>query len=118
MEDENLLARRLSQDSIAKFLRDELHYHKKQLNSFLAQYNLSSDSDEVNLVKGKPAETIADTIESSQVDLLVMGTNARTGVSGFFIGNTAEKVLSKAACSVLALKPSGFNASISVDARG
>jgi len=42
------------------------------------------------------------------VDLIVMGTLARAGVEGLLIGNTAEKILSRIDCSVLALKPEGF----------
>lgn len=33
---------------------------------------------------------------------------ARTGISGFFPGNTAENILQKIGCSLLALKPQGF----------
>ena len=39
---------------------------------------------------------------------MVMGTVCRTGVAGFFIGNTAENVLHQVNCSVLAVKPQGF----------
>ena len=41
-------------------------------------------------------------------DLLVMGTVCRTGVSGFFMGNTAEQVLQQVECSVLTVKPDRF----------
>jgi nucleotide-binding universal stress UspA family protein len=42
------------------------------------------------------------------IDLLVMGTVCRTGISGFLIGNTAEEVLNQIDCSVLTVKPEGF----------
>ena len=38
-------------------------------------------------------------------DLVIMGTVCRTGVAGFFIGNTAENVLQQVDCSVLTVKP-------------
>ena len=41
-------------------------------------------------------------------DQVVMGTVCRTGLAGFFIGNTAESVLQQVNCSVLVLKPEGF----------
>ncbi|RKX44895.1 MAG: hypothetical protein DRP64_05640 [Verrucomicrobia bacterium] len=47
-------------------------------------------------------------IKDVDADLLVMGTLCRTGITGFFIGNTAEKILQKINCSVLAIKPDGF----------
>jgi len=37
-----------------------------------------------------------------------MGTVVRTGIEGFFIGNTAERILGQLRCSVLAVKPDGF----------
>jgi nucleotide-binding universal stress UspA family protein len=43
-----------------------------------------------------------------EIDLVVMGTVARSGLSGILIGNTAEKVLGKVRCAVLAIKPAGF----------
>jgi universal stress protein E len=37
-----------------------------------------------------------------------MGTVCRTGIAGLFIGNTAESILGEVSCSVLTLKPDGF----------
>jgi nucleotide-binding universal stress UspA family protein len=48
------------------------------------------------------------------VELVVMGTVARAGIAGFLIGNTAERVLGKLPCSVLA-KPDGFVCPVSLD---
>ncbi|NMT50792.1 universal stress protein, partial [Vibrio parahaemolyticus] len=47
-------------------------------------------------------------VESIEVDVLVMGTLARTGISGYVIGNTAENILQSINCSLVALKPDGF----------
>jgi universal stress protein E len=44
--------------------------------------------------------------------LLVMGTIARTGITGVFVGNTAERLLPQIPCSVLAIKPAGFKSPI------
>ena len=43
-----------------------------------------------------------------KIDLIVMGTVARTGIPGLIIGNTAESTLSQIHCSVLAVTPPGF----------
>jgi len=47
-------------------------------------------------------------LRKQPIDVLVMGTLGRTGISGFIIGNTAENVVQKLECSLLALKPGGF----------
>jgi nucleotide-binding universal stress UspA family protein len=44
-----------------------------------------------------------------------MGTVARTGIRGFFMGNTAETILEQLNCSVLAIKPPGFVTPVGLD---
>jgi nucleotide-binding universal stress UspA family protein len=41
---------------------------------------------------------------------------ARRGIPGLLIGNTAERILRKLPCSVLAVKPDGFVSPVSLDA--
>lgn len=59
-------------------------------------------------VRGNPERLIPDVVKQADVDILVMGTVARTGIPGFIIGNTAENVVQQLHCSLLALKPYGF----------
>ncbi len=58
--------------------------------------------------KGRASKIIPTLALKLRVDLIVMGTVARTGISGLIIGNTAENVLRNIDCSVLAVKPPGF----------
>jgi universal stress protein E len=61
-----------------------------------------------HLVEGSAGREVPALARRIGADCLVMGTVGRTGVSGFFIGNTAETILDQVTCSVLALKPPGF----------
>ena len=70
---------------------------------------------EAHLIDGDPGDMITKFCEETEAGLLVMGTVARTGVTGLLIGNTAERVLGKVECSVLALKPEGFRAPMGGD---
>ncbi len=79
-----------------------------RLKVLLGQYPLGQVKTQVHLVKGEPGEVIPRLAGERQVELIVMGTVARTGIPGFFIGNTAERVLTSVDCSVLAVKPDGF----------
>lgn len=63
---------------------------------------------QIHVVTDAPEHAILERIEQFEVELLVMGTIARTGVTGFFVGNTAERLLPRIPCSVLAVKPEGF----------
>jgi nucleotide-binding universal stress UspA family protein len=38
----------------------------------------------------------------------------RVGIPGFFMGNTAEEILDQIDCSVLAIKPPGFESPVSL----
>lgn len=62
----------------------------------------------VHLVKGQPTREIPQLVKQHNIDLIIMGTVARTGIPGFIIGNTAEIILEQVQCSVLAIKPDGF----------
>jgi len=62
----------------------------------------------IHLVKGFARDMIPELVKEQQIDLIVMGTVGRTGIPGFFMGNTAETVLNRIDCSVLAIKPEGF----------
>ena len=114
MDDEALLGARLQLEVTAQYAEDEERHHRNKLDTFLEQHESSSDADNVHLVKGKTEEAICAFVDASAVDLLVMGTVARKGMGGYFIGNTAEKILSQLECSLLALKPYGFKSSIKV----
>ncbi|HVH11407.1 MAG TPA: universal stress protein [Longimicrobium sp.] len=57
------------------------------------------------LRRGEPEDVIPEFVVAEGVDLLVMGSVARRGIAGFFIGNTAERVLPRLPCSVLVVKP-------------
>jgi len=65
-------------------------------------------SPRVYLRRGSAIRVIPDLVKQLNADLVVMGTVARSGISGVFIGNTAEGILDQLECSVLAVKPPGF----------
>lgn len=64
----------------------------------------------MHLLEGHSDKVIAAFVDKERVSAVVLGTIARTGLAGLVIGNTAERVLRRVTCSVLALKPAGFAA--------
>jgi nucleotide-binding universal stress UspA family protein len=100
-------------------LTDELKEFEKSLKADTARKmsRLLEEFDHVplkeHLVKGKPATAIAKFVKNNGVDLLVMGSVARSGVPGLLVGNTAEKILDKVDCSVMVMKPKGWKTPIS-----
>lgn len=61
-----------------------------------------------HMQKGSPEQEIPAMVAKYDIDLIVMGTVARTGIPGLLMGNTAESILQQVDCSVLAIKPEGF----------
>jgi len=57
---------------------------------------------------GRPEFAIPDYTAEHGIELLVMGTVGRSGMDGFFYGNTSERILNRVKCSVLAIKPPGY----------
>ncbi|MCO6045436.1 universal stress protein [Aeoliella sp. ICT_H6.2] len=53
---------------------------------------------------GTPARTIIDFADQLQVDLIVIGSHGRTGVSRMLMGSVAEAVVRGAKCPVLTVK--------------
>jgi universal stress protein E len=70
---------------------------------------------QVRVVDGQAETVILGMIEEHRIDLLVMGTVARTGLSGLLVGNTAEQIMPQVPCSILAVKPRGFQCPVSFD---
>jgi len=66
------------------------------------------------LTKGPARRAIPKLAEELHVELLVMGTVRHTGIAGFLIGSTAETILNRIDCSVLAVKPAGFKTTVTV----
>ncbi|KDM89920.1 universal stress protein [Photobacterium galatheae] len=82
----------------------------KHLDKFNALLALSGITGPIKTChpKGLPQHCIPDIIAQEAIELLVMGTVARTGIPGFIMGNTAEDIVQNTRCSILALKPKGF----------
>ena len=55
------------------------------------------------LLTGTPYEEITEAAEDLDCDLVIMGTHGRTGVSRFFLGSVASRVVSTAPCPVMTI---------------
>ena len=56
------------------------------------------------LLRGVPYDQIARTARAKSADLIVMGTHGRTGLSRFFMGSVAERVVRLGPCAVLTIR--------------
>lgn len=58
---------------------------------------------------GKPFEEILRFALDANADLIVMGTHGNTGFKHLFMGSQAERVVRRAPCDVLTVKPDGYD---------
>lgn len=81
--------------------------HKAALDGLIHESSVGG-VQRIHCIKGRPEQMIPSFVETENVDILVMGTVGRTGIAGFIFGNTAENLVQKLRCSLLAMKPAGF----------
>ena len=88
-----------------QFLEGLREESREELERTLAPFRAAIEPAHVHLVKGDPRVVIAQFAASTGVDLLVVGTVARSGIAGRIIGNTAESIVNRLPCSMLVVKP-------------
>ena len=53
---------------------------------------------------GEPYNVIISTAKEKKVDLIVMGSHGRRGISRLLMGSVTERVIGHASCAVLVVK--------------
>jgi len=98
----------VSHEEIRKLESKVQRDFRTKMRLFLSQYDLKNISNKLHINKGPAKIVIPTLVEKQKIDLIIMGTVCRTGIEGFFIGNTAEGTLQQVNCSVLTVKPDKF----------
>ena len=105
---ERAVRRHAGDDDFAAYLEKARQRAASTLRRLARSFDGQFDEKDMVLRRGEPQDVIPEFVVSEGIDVLVMGTVARGGVSAVLIGNTAERVLRKLPCSVLTVKPDGF----------
>jgi universal stress protein E len=105
----------LTEEEIKEYIGETLACNERRLNELMGSAETwvgrnvwHEVKPQSRLVKGLARRAIPDLAEELQAELIVMGTVAHAGIAGILIGNTAETILNRIDCSVLAIKPDGF----------
>jgi len=105
---ESVLRTTLGLGGLERYAEAQEREVSRVLHEFLARFGAALDRARVHLLRGPAPSVIPEFVAARGADLLVIASVARTGVPGLFIGSTAERVLQRVECSVLAVKPDGF----------
>ena len=73
----------------------------KRLAALVEEAQATDVVHERLIVTGDPAATIMSEAAAKQVQLIILGTHGRRGVTRFLMGSVAERVLREAPCAVL-----------------
>ncbi len=73
----------------------------KRLTTLVEEARATDLVQEHLIVTGQPAAAIMSWAAAKQAQLIIIGTHGRHGVTRFFMGSVAERVLREAPCAVL-----------------
>ena len=59
----------------------------------------------IRILRGQPVNEIVEFARANDIDLIVMGSLGLSGLARVLLGSTTQKVMRKAPCSVLAVRP-------------
>lgn len=76
---------------------------QQALNKLATEAGL--DPEATRLIEGDPVKDLEHLVTDDSVDLIVMGALSRGKLADFVIGSTAERLLHRAGCDILLVKP-------------
>jgi nucleotide-binding universal stress UspA family protein len=80
---------------------------EKQIGALMQEARHEKVKAHMLLLSGLADNAIVDAAKHLAVDLIVIGTHGRRGVSRFFMGNVAARVVARARCDVLTVRQNG-----------
>ena len=87
--------------NLLKELKEEASAQFKKITD---KYKSESVNVTWTVAFGVPSKTIIDAINSSDFDLVIMGSHGATGLREYLIGSNAEKIIRKSSVPVLIIK--------------
>jgi universal stress protein E len=105
---EALLYSHSTDEHFSAYLDDARRQSKQGLAHFAESFGNRLAGVRLELRRGDVEDVLAEFVLSEGIDLVVVGTVGRTGITRRLVGNTAERVLQRVPCSVLAVKPDEF----------
>jgi len=91
--------------SMEKSQKEALQSAEKFMNKVCEDQLQSCPMFQRKIVSGDPAVEILKTIESENIDLVIMGTHGRKGLEHSIFGSVAENVVKKSPVPVLTINP-------------
>ncbi len=79
--------------------------HLEDLSSALSRKGIAAS---VEVLEGEPAETILEYARKSAVNLIMLSTHGRTGVTRWALGSNTDRVIRRSPIPILVVSPPGI----------
>lgn len=89
-----------SMASVSSEVGELVEEKEAALGQMLLELGVDDVVESIDAVQLPPAQAIRATAEEREAGYIFVGTHGRRGVKRFFLGNTAERVIRKAPCSI------------------
>jgi len=103
---EKRVATHVSDDEYSAYVDSSRHGAKRKLATLVESFADRLAGTQLELRRGRVDDVIPEFVVAEGIDLVVMGTQARTGIAGRLFGNTAERLLTRLPCSIVVVKSS------------
>jgi len=97
----------LDLDQVKKFESESKLAAEAYLKKISAKADLAGALVKTEVLSGPPAEILADYAAKNQVDMIVIATHGRSGVSRWVWGSVADRILRSACVPVLMVRAPG-----------
>lgn len=78
---------------------------KEKAKTKLETFSEGLENPDLILLEGKPEKALLEYVAEREIDLVIMGTHGRSGLNHYVMGRVSERVIKKASCPVLLIKP-------------
>ena len=91
--------------NIEDFQKQSIDSAKKRMAAATQEFSKQFPKLETRVELGDPAEKILAFVQQENIDLIVMGSQGRSGLDRMIFGSVANKVVKSASCPVLTIHP-------------
>jgi nucleotide-binding universal stress UspA family protein len=90
--------------AVEELLEEQKRVHQELVSEAEKKLRDGGLTTDARVLVGDPREAILDTAREEKVDLIVLGSHGRSGISKLLMGSVASHVVTHATCNVLVVK--------------
>ncbi len=109
---ERMIATKYGEAGTEALRQIQQEYARADMDELLLEGRCADRIASVHYPQGEPRGAIPKLADEIEADIVFLGSAARRGFEGFFIGSVAETIISRLGCSALVIKRPGFESPV------